>query len=80
MVCTQFKINEIPCELVRLKNGYMLLAENKEKIILHSHEIYLWLSGHVEVADGLSVTGSILEEPEIQYVLQFVGIDVAKYL
>ena len=76
----QFEMNQIPCELVRLKNGYMLLAENEEKIILHSHEIYLWLSGHVEVADGLSVTGSILEEPEIQHVLQFVGIDRTKYL
>jgi len=76
----QFKINQIPCELVRLKNGYMLLAENEEKIILLSHEIYFWLSGHVEVVVGLSVTESILEDPEIQQVLQFVGIDSTKYL
>jgi hypothetical protein len=80
MNCIQFDINNIPCEIVRLDNGYMLLAKNEEKIFLHSHEIYLWLSGRIEVSDGLSISKSLLNEPKIERVLKFVGVESSRYL
>lgn len=80
MDCIQFEINQIPCGILRLDKGYMLLVKNQEKMILNSHEIYMWLTGSIELSYDLSISKSLIHKPQINCVLKFVGIESTRYI
>jgi hypothetical protein len=76
----QFEINQVLYEIERLDNGFKLFVNREEKLMLLSHEIWLWITGHLNLEDGLQVEADSLEEKLVNNVLQFVGIESTRYL